>query len=244
MKNQIKTKHMKIKLLIALLIAIFINFAIAMVINLILHTVWPSAPFWFILVFALLIALLLVRFLTKVANNNANPEAPGVLAANKWVWMLGIFVGALFGAFSTNSQNTAQVTFDNGTTKEVKLFFIDRTKEEINVIIKPDSLYEAEMPVGVVKFKLNGKDREIVTTSGEGSIFNIDTAHTYIKTEIMYGKEDANFNPKMETIKEEFFKADVDYYFEAPEQILSKRGRDKTKTVLYRMKDVIKGKIK
>ena len=35
--------------------------------------------------------------------------------------------------------------------------------------------------------------------------------------------------PKMETIHEEFFKVDVDYYFEAPDQIISKRGRDKNK---------------
>lgn len=237
---------MKIKLLIALLIAVFINFSLTAVNNLILHTVWPSASFWFILVFALLIALLLVRFLSKVANNNANPEAPGVLAANKWVWMLGIFAGALFGAFSSETQNTSYVQFDNGTNKAVKLSFIDRTKDEINVVIKPDSVFEAEMPVGKVKFKLNGKDREILATQGKGSIFNIDTAHTYIKTEIMYGKsgDDKGFDPKMETIHEEFFKVDVDYYFEAPDQILTKRGRDKTKTVLYRMKDVIKGKIK
>lgn len=237
---------MKIRLLLALLIAVFFNFVVSMPVNLIMCAIWPSAPFWFILALALLIAFVLISFLSKVASKNATPENPGALAANKWVWMLGIFAGSLFGAFSIKSAHTAYVKFDNGTKKEAKLIFTDRTKEEINVVIKPDSLYEAEMPVGTVKFKLNGKDREIVTTSGKGSIFNIDTAHTYIKTEIMYGKssDDKNFDPKMETIHEEFFKVDVDYYFEAPDQIISKRGRDKTKTVLYRMKDVINGKIK
>ncbi len=235
---------MKLRLLIALLIGVFINFFVSMPLNQIIIRLWPSAPFWFMLVFAIIFAIVAIWIINKLVSKNNNPESPGVMVANKWVWMLGIFVGSLFGSFTTHSQNTAQVTFDNGTSREAKLSFMDRTKEEINVVIKPDSLYEAEMPVGAVKFKLNGKDREIVTTPGKGSIFNIDTAHTYIKTEIMYGKEDANFNPKMETIHEEFFKVDVDYYFEAPEQIISKRGRDKTKSVLYRMKDVINGKIK
>ena len=95
------------------------------------------------------------QFFSKVASKMQLPWKPGALAANKWVWMFGIFTGSLLVHSQSNLRTRR--TWWQWNQEGSQIDFTDRTKEEINVVIKPDSLYEAEMPVGTVKLSSMAK---------------------------------------------------------------------------------------
>jgi hypothetical protein len=135
--------------------------------------------------------------------------------------------------------------FDNGTDSIATLQYKDKNEKWSEISIPVGEATEVAILVSdTTKIKLNGKERILKVASSAMKIFNIDTANTYIRTEVTYGKESDRANEKEDksvVIKDEFFDVNADYVFKAPETIMTKRrSSNKTRTVVYRMKDLLK----
>jgi uncharacterized protein YxeA len=155
-----------------------------------------------------------------------------------------LLLGGLNGAFDGMSSR-ATVHFDNGTSAAVSLQYKDKDDKWSEISIPAGEAKELKIIVSdSTKISLNGKERILKVASSSDKIFNIDTANTYIRTEITYGKSESDKSEeddKTQVIKDEFFDVNADHVFKAPETIYTKRrSGDKTRTVVYRMKDMLR----
>jgi hypothetical protein len=233
-------------------IAYFITNIVGRLFSGFINVAFPTAPtFVIFLASPLLIGGILYFLVQKYVNNN---RFDGVRDEDTPKWYqgraaiaIGAVLGGLLGGFSAFTENSAQVYFDNGTKEAVTLKYISRsTPTEIS--IPAGEAKDVYLSIGDQKISLNGKERALNVVLTERQLFNIDTANTYIRTEVTYGKESSlktDEEDKSETIKDEFFPIKAEYVFEAPKSIRTKRlTGSKTKTVLYRMTDLIQEIIK
>lgn len=234
-----KKMSFKLKILIVFVAALTIQFIGSTITNLTLMNVYPTAPKWLVFAFPFFIFIPILYFLYFKNKENDFLQNSPFLQENKTYVIIATLLGCVLSGIFINHSLTSIVYFDNGKKNDATLVYTDREGKSQTVALPHSKATEIELPIGNVKFTINGKPKEIVTIPDTKFIFNIDTANAYVLTEEYYGEDQTaqDFKPKFEAIKKEFFRINVDYLFEAPDSIFVKKNEKKTKTILYRVND-------
>lgn len=171
---------------------------------------------------------------------------PNWLAGKKHFVIL--ILATIVGSFAVFYTNKTDFYIDNGSNKSITVDI----KDEGQVTIAPHSFVKKSVVKGINEVMYNNTKRTFDLKTHGKWIWNIDTLNTYVKSSITYSSETKLYKDKSSISKEEndndwkiisdeFFKADVDYMFEAPKSISVKKrsfsGSQVKKTVLYRLND-------
>jgi hypothetical protein len=225
-------------LLTGFVVNIFTGIPIGMLIGF-----FPTMPSWIIFTIPMITILPLCYFLyTKFFDKDVlDGQQQNFIQRNKISIGIGVFFAAIISGFSNLRSLDVDLVVDNGTVKTAKIEYYNRTKDFVSVEIPSDSFQTITIPVGENTITVNGKKKLFnMGPRGWRYIYNIDKINNYKLFEIEYGN-DAGFPRELENyFSTEFFKVSVDYLFDAPETVLSKRGRIEKKTVLMRFNNTNK----
>ena len=176
------------------------------------------------------------RTSTIINHNHLLVGLDAYIFPHRIMFMYGILISSYLSIQGAKHSVTSRLYIDNATTEVQTITYSDKKGETKSIYINPNNYEYIELPIGDTNFSVNGQLKTFRLKPYVDQIFNIDTANTYILTEVFYSSNSQETNqgkPKMEFIKQEFFQNEADYLFEAPEAILAKGGKNKF-TVLYR----------
>jgi hypothetical protein len=127
----------------------------------------------------------------------------------------------------------AKLYIDNGS--------IDKRNVVVNgndILVNGFQVNESRVPIGPLSIIYDDTVKRDYTIEKGSWVLNPGKVNCYIIKDVRYGKPSIDFlsfNFRKEPIKEEFFKADVDYMFNAPGSIKVKYSTYERRTVLLRI---------
>jgi hypothetical protein len=217
----------------------------AVILSLLLLKMMPHIPLPVLMLINLLVivggTVLYRRSRISFYTTSGEPEKIPSWMQNKALIPF-LVIGSLIGSAAIYMSNKADLYIDNGTDRVVKIDL----KHEGSFDVPAHSYVKKTVVIGSDnEIKYEGKTRPLNIAKDGNWLFNIDTANTYVRTSVIYqstsifSKNETRDSsmPDFKLVTGEFFDAEADFMFDAPDKIKGERGKSGpvTKTVLLRI---------